>query len=196
VRPEHPVRDEVSVNFEGYTKDLFAIIALPRFSRVWIVQECATARHDSILALDQAFILFNCLPCLYSLYAYRHEWFTQPDNSGDWPNLRDKDLVSQPWAGSPHPRQPRRSGRFEQLRFGLYYKLCTSTEYSPQECGPCAFSSTVPHDMVYGVLSMASNGFRRLPKQIEPDYTQPFPDFCLSYSAFIAERTGNLSFLW
>lgn len=31
--------------------------------------------------LGQVLIPFDCLRCLYSLYEYRHEWFTQPDPS-------------------------------------------------------------------------------------------------------------------
>lgn len=43
---------------------------------------------------------------------------------------------------------------------------------------------------------MASHRLRKLPKELEPDYSQSFPDVYQSYARSIAERTGDLSFLW
>jgi hypothetical protein len=50
--------------------------------------------------------------------------------------------------------------------------------------------------MIYGVLSIVSGELQKFPKEIEPDYSKPFPDVCRSYAKFIAEHTGDLSFLW
>jgi len=198
MKPEHPVRNEVSVDFEGFTKAFFAITDLPWFSRIWIIQECAAARHDPILALGRVFIPFQCLVSLYSLYAYRHEWFTQPDNRGicigqisdirAWyhnPEWFDRILDSQV---VPEDLDTSDSGCVTNFARRLNIVL--------KKAALASFSSTVPHDMIYGILSMASYGLRRLPKEVQPDYLQPFSDVCRSYARFIAEHTGDLSFLW
>jgi hypothetical protein len=198
MRPEHPVKNEVSVDFEGFTKAFFAIIALSWFSRVWIIQECAVAQYDPILALGRVFMPFDCLRSLYSLYAYRHEWLLHLDHRGfciapiseirNWyhdPKLHHSILDSQV---VPEDLDTSDSGCITNFARRLNIVL--------NEAAIAPFSSTVPHDMIYGVLSMASQGLRRLPKEIQPDYSQPFSDVCRSYARFIAEHTGDLSFLW
>jgi Heterokaryon incompatibility protein (HET) len=163
MKPEHPVRNEVSVNFEGFTKDFFTIIGLPWFSRVWIIQECAAARDDPILALGRVFTQFDCIRCLFSLYAYRHEWLIQPPNSGlgqiseirVW--YQDPELIHRILDNQEVPTGLDTSGSGCITNFARRLNIVLKTAALGH------FSSTAPHDMLYGVLSMASEGIRTLP---------------------------------
>jgi hypothetical protein len=51
----------------------------------------------------------------------------------------------------------------------------------------------VPHDMIYGILSLAHTG--NFPKELAPDYNLPHTKVYWEYFRFIAKHTGNLSLL-
>ncbi|PMD41772.1 hypothetical protein L207DRAFT_487560 [Hyaloscypha variabilis F] len=196
--PELPEARVAAVpgNFEEFTKDFFAIIALPWFSRVWIVQECAAARNDPILTLGRLFVPFDCLRCIYSLYAYRKEWLARPVDTGIGP-------VSEIRLWHQHPKRAHRifdnhiaTQDLDALEPGSTMNFSHRLNLVLKMAARAPFHSTIPHDMIYGVLSMASAGLERLPSELKPDYSQPFSNVCRSYASFIAKHTGDLSFLW
>jgi len=55
------------------------------------------------------------------------------------------------------------------------------------------YKCSVPHDMIYGILSLAHRG--NFPKELAPDYNLPHTKVYWEYFRFIAKHTGNLSLL-
>lgn len=53
--------------------------------------------------------------------------------------------------------------------------------------------STLEHDMIYGILGLATSS--PLPLSLRLDYSTDYPRICKAYAKFIAEKTGVLWFL-
>jgi len=196
IRPQHPIKSEVTDNFEEFTKDFFAVIAIPWFSRVWIIQEAAAARNDPILALGRIFVPFDCLRCMFSLYAYRKEWSVRPNDTGLGPISEIRVWHQGPELGHrifDNPVAPKELGALEA---GSITNFACRLNLVLKMAARAPFYSTVPHDMIYSVLSMAAAELAKIPKELEPDYSKQFSDVCRSYARFIAENTGDLGFLW
>jgi len=68
--------------------------------------------------------------------------------------------------------------------------------YSPAEQliqvyeGTSMRKCSVPHDQVYGMLSMVN--FRKLPEELMPNYNTPFGDVFWQYTKYIIAETGDL----
>ncbi|KAH9206182.1 hypothetical protein DL95DRAFT_488349 [Leptodontidium sp. 2 PMI_412] len=196
MRQQHPIQCEVSENFEEFTNDFFAIIALPWFSRVWIIQEAAAACNDPILALGRLFVPFDCLRCMYSLYAYRMEWWVRPNDTGLGPISEIRVWLQDPERGHRLFDNPVAPEDLEALEAGSMMNFARRLNLVLKMAARATFYSTVPHDMIYSVLSMTAAKLAKIPKELEPDYSKQFSDVCRSYARFIAENTGDLGFLW
>ena len=196
MRQQHHIQSEVSENFEEFTNDVFAIIALSWFSRVWIIQEAAAARNDPILALGRLYVPFDCLRCLFSLYAYRKEWWVRPNETGLGPISEIRVWLQDPERSHRIFDNPVAPEELEALEAGSMTNFARRLNLVLKMAARAPFYSTVPHDMIYSVLSMTAAELAKTPKELEPDYSKQFSDVCRSYARFIAENTGDLGFLW
>ncbi|KAJ1323394.1 HET domain-containing protein [Microdochium nivale] len=189
--------------------NVFAIASLPWFTRLWIIQEYVAAQNGVVLALGPHIFDEFAFHYLFSLITYRSTWFQRPTSLGcalAMSQIEDqfRDL------GRKRSAKNGKVARVHRNGLKLEFRIAEITEHdrgnSPaafarrladvlHEAGAAPFRSTLEHDMIYGVFGIAGPLPDPVPPDLAIDYSVPWILVCQRYARFIAEQTGDISFL-
>ena len=180
-------------DMQAFTDAVFAIANMPWFKRLWIIQEYAVATAGVALAIGPHIFDAPSFHTLLVLFAHRPQWFLQP-----------VDLACSMMMGRIRERHAYHMGYLKNMDMSPLIALPETTNeldtFAQRLQGLLAqaslapFESTKQHDMIYGIISMASPP-DPMPPELAIDYSLPWSEVCRRYAKFLAERTGSISFL-
>jgi hypothetical protein len=175
--------EDGTTNFKAFCETIVNVIRRPWFSPVWVLQEAVLARDPAILLLGRAATtVYN----LYLLWAALRMFVKD--------GLIRQDLIA--GIQIAHFESTRLDVQSEQLQTSggqpnlpafakqLYQLLDTATS---------GLKSTLPQDMIYGLLGMTN--VPRLPVSLQPNYEKPCSEVFHNYSRFLIESTRSLTLL-
>ncbi|KAI9148301.1 heterokaryon incompatibility protein-domain-containing protein [Paramyrothecium foliicola] len=170
---------------------IFRIAESPWFTRLWVIQENAACANRPV-ALILAGHVFDAedFYSLVNLFAHRPKWFLESTSLSCSVAMFRTRSHYEMHAGRVTPDEivgiPKSND--EELLFAWrLHTLLLQASTAP-------FRSTLKHDMIYGILSMAMPP-EVMPPQLAIDYGLDWSETCRRYARFIAEQTGAISFL-
>lgn len=178
-------------DLKAFADVVFAIAQVPWFSRLWVIQELAISSKRPV-GLSLGGHLFDAEDFYYLImvFAHRPSWFRMPSTLecpiSMYQVRRRYEVhagIQKPDAYLEMPESQDELVMFAWRLHGLLAKASTAP-----------FESTIPHDMIYGILSLAKPP-EHMPPELAIDYSSEWSEVCWRYARFITEKTGAISHL-
>ena len=183
---EYPLAEQLGPDLTVFAETFVKMLGNSWFSRIWIVQEVVLARKPPYIILGSENATITMLLFLWKALTGAASRKLEPHIAFNLISeyvimkllvLRDKYEESQQLPGAENQDLAEFGQRLNSVMRE------TSIRYK----------STLQHDMIYGVLSMAKAP--NLPPHLAPNYTKTFAEVCRDYATFIIGTTGDLTIL-
>ena len=174
---QYPLKQEIgSEDYESF-KDAFSkIVELPWFTRIWCIQEAVFAPKAPI------FVLGSHISSRLHIM-----WIVFDEAEADTPLKMTETNLGVALIEGFRTWRSKQSKSKDLKSFAKRLDDLVRILLQGYKC-------TVPHDMVYAILSLADPP-DDLPQALRPNYEKPFAEVYREYTKFIISLTGNLNLL-
>jgi len=174
--------EEIPVSNDAIPEAVKTIFQRPWFSRIWVSQEAALPSHSPSVVMGRHSAPLDGILLFSSAVELKNRLQQSP--IANFAILTDF-LIN----------RRRRETRPQEQRLSSSMYAGKTNAMANELLSVLSFSAgreaSVPHDALYGVLSLANAS--GLPSRLAPDYTMPFERVYHEYAKFLFTETGNLS---